>query len=121
MPEWVPMSQIIAGGLSVLSGLLLWWCKSLLTEVNRLKSERRREADTERRAMKDGVLALLRIQMFEYYKAYLLDSGSIDAVSYDNWADMFEVYSTLGGNGTIAKINEDIKRLRFAAEVDVRR
>lgn len=103
---------IITVFLSVISGTLVFVVQNLLKENDRLRHEKRENDQTKQDAISNGVLSLLKIQLFEYYEKYM-KNGNIPSYVYTNWSEMFKAYTALGGNGTIKKMNEDIERLRL--------
>ena len=105
------MTYVITILLSVISGILVWIVKSLLSDNKRLREERKNAEQKEHDALKDGVLSLLRIQLIEYHDKYMT-RDSLPAYVLDNWSDMYKSYSALGGNGTIKRMNEDLNALK---------
>ena len=106
------MSYIVSIVLSVVSGVLLSLVKNLMDENKKLKKEREEKAT----AMQDGVMVLLKIQLIEYHDKYM-SSGDIPSYVYDNFDEMYKVYETLGGNGTVKHMKESIDKLRITTGV----
>lgn len=109
------VSYFITAGFSVVTGILIYVVQNLLKENNRLKYERRKNEQARHHAVEEGVLSLLRMQMFEYYNKYMKNED-IPSDVYENWEDMFDAYTMLGGNGTIRKMNADIKNKKLELE-----
>lgn len=70
-----------------------------------LKDEKKK-----RSANSTGTMLLLRIQMIEYHDRYC-NIGEISSYAYDNFAEMYQAYKALGGNGMIEKMFEEVKEL----------
>lgn len=98
--------------LSVTSGVLLSLVKNLMDENKKLKHER----EEKEKAMQDGMMVLLKIQLIEYHSKYM-GSGDIPSYVYDNFDEMYKVYETLGGNGMVKHMKESIDKLRITTGV----
>lgn len=98
--------------LSVTSGVLLTLVKNLLDENKKLKLER----EEKEKAVQDGMMLLLKIQLIEYHDKYM-KSGDIPSYVYDNFDEMYKVYVTLGGNGMVKHMKESIDKLRITTGV----
>lgn len=98
--------------LSVVSGVLVWVVKGLLSDNRRLRESRKNENVEREKAIKGGVLSLLRIQLIEYHDKYMT-RNTVPVYVLDNWDEMFKSYIALGGNGTIKRMNDDINKLRL--------
>jgi hypothetical protein len=98
--------------LSVTSGVLLTLVKNLLDENKKLKLER----EEKEKAVQDGMMLLLKIQLIEYHDKYM-KSGDIPSYVYDNFDEMYKVYATLGGNGMVKPMKESIDKLRITTGV----
>lgn len=106
------MEYIIAISLSVISGVLTFLVKTLLTENRKLREKKREEDEKVNTAIKEALVCLLRVKLIEYHDKYVaLDY--IPSYAYDNWTKMFEAYTLLGGNGLIKAMNDDIEKLQI--------
>ncbi len=65
-----------------------------------------------RSANERGTMLLLRVQLIEYHTKYM-KLGEIPSYAYDNFAEMYEAYHDLGGNGMITKMYEELKELHI--------
>lgn len=72
-----------------------------------LKDEKKK-----RSANSTGTMLLLRVQMIEYHDKYC-KMGEIPSYVYDNYAEMYEAYKALGGNGMIEKMFAEVKELNI--------
>ena len=98
--------------LSVVSGLLVYLLKVVISENRQLRQAKRSDENKKEQAISDGVQSLLRIQLIEYHDKYMRQD-SIPTYAYENWDDMFKAYAALGGNGAVSRMNEDISRKRL--------
>lgn len=101
------ITYIISIVMSVVSGILLAVVKNLIDENKKMRDEKH----NKERAMQDGMMCLLRIQLIEYHDKYM-NSGDIPTYVYDNFDEMYKAYETLGGNGMVKHMKESIDKLR---------
>lgn len=59
-----------------------------------------------------GTMLLLRVQLIEYHDKYV-SLGEIPSYAYQNFSEMYDAYHTLGGNGMITKMYEEIKQIHL--------
>ncbi len=98
---------------SVVSGVLVFILQSVIKENRELK-KKKDEADTnEQKAVKEGVLCLLRAQLIIYHEKYTRN-GSITPHGLESWQHMYKAYKSLGGNGMIEHMKEEIEELHIA-------
>ncbi len=98
---------------SIVSGVLVFVLQSVIKENRELK-QKKEEADTqEQNALKEGVLCLLRVKLIEYHIKYT-KNGNISSHGLDNWLLMYKAYKSLGGNGMIDHMKEEIEELHIA-------
>ena len=89
--------------LTALMGYIVWLLKN---------QKKDRDANSK------GTMLLLRVQLIEYHDKYMAQ-GNIPSYAYDNFIEMYEVYHSLGGNGMITKMYEEIRELHLKKkEVD---
>lgn len=101
-------AYVISIIMSVTSGVLLAVVKNLIDDNKKLKQERQ---DKEK-AVQDGMMLLLKIQLIEYHDKYMT-ADEIPTYVYDNFDEMYKVYKTLGGNGMVKHMKESIDKLRI--------
>lgn len=106
------MAYIITAILSVVSAVLVYLIKGLITENRQLREAKKQEEQKKDVALANGVLALLRIQLIEYHDKYMI-RDVIPLYVFENWDDMYKAYSDLGGNGTVRRMNDDIQAKRI--------
>ena len=83
--------------LPVILGYIVWLLK------NQKKS---RDANSR------GTMLLLRVQLIEYHDKYMA-MGHIPSYAYENFCEMYQAYHSLGGNGMITHMFEDVKKLEI--------
>lgn len=66
----------------------------------------------ERNANSKGTMLLLRVQLIEYHDRYTT-LGHIPSYAYQNFCEMYEAYHSLGGNGMITKMYNEICELHL--------
>lgn len=81
----------VGGGLAALWGAFLVWRK-------------------KQRALETGVQALLRDRIIQACEHYL-DKGALPVYGLENIENMYKAYHTLGGNGAVTKLVEEVKAL----------
>lgn len=86
--------------LPILLGYIVWLLK------NQKKS---RDANSR------GTMLLLRVQLIEYHDKYM-SLGHISSYAYENFCEMYEAYHSLGGNGMITHMYEEVKELEIRKE-----
>lgn len=101
-------AYVISIIMSVTSGVLLAIVKNLIDDNKKLKQERQ---DKEK-AVQDGMMLLLKIQLIEYHDKYMT-ADEIPTYVYDNFDEMYKVYVVLGGNGMVKHMKESIDKLRI--------
>lgn len=106
------MVYVITIATSVISAMLVFILQGVIRENRRLKKEKEEKQAVEGQALKDGVLCLLRTKMVDYHTKYM-ELGYISSHAYSNWCLMFQAYVSLGGNGMIKHMNEEIEELHF--------
>lgn len=88
---------LLAGAVPVLFGYIVW----LLKQQNK-----------ERKANSNANMLLLRVHLIEYHDRYIA-AGEIPSYAYQNFNEMYETYTTLGGNGMVKKMHEEIEELHL--------
>ena len=91
--------EIIIGMITVISGAVY---KHLSNKV--------RKQQANQMATRTGTLALLRSEIIQYYDKYI-DREYIPIYAMENVLELYEAYYTLGGNGTIHKLIDELRTL----------
>lgn len=98
MEEILQTTYTIA--LPIVLGYIVWLLKGL---------KGRKDANTK------GIMLLLRCHLIDVHHHYT-KKGEIPLYAYTNFVEMYEAYHTMGGNGCIAKMKEEIEELRIKTE-----
>ena len=105
------VAYIISITTSVVSAMLVFILQNLMKENKTLKKER----EEKQKAIENGVLCLLRTQMMNYHTKYA-GHDTISSYVYTNWTLMYQAYKSLGGNGMIEHMNEEIEEIHIKKE-----
>lgn len=95
MNDFLMQTYTIA--LPILLGYIVWLLK---------------QQKKERSANSKGTMLLLRVQLIEYHDRYTT-LGHIPSYAYQNFCEMYEAYHSLGGNGMITKMYNEICELHL--------
>lgn len=98
--------DVVIAIVTALCGYIVW----LLKDMRKSSKERDEREEIEKRANRKGTRCLLRQQIIDYYDKYT-ERGFITSHGYENLKDMTEAYEDLGGNGTVHKMAEELKKL----------
>lgn len=90
--------------LTVLGWILAPVCASLVTYI---VTQRRADKAYEK-AMRDGMLALLRQQLVDYHRDYVASGRACPVTIKEQATEVYEAYHALGGNGTGTRLWEEI-------------
>lgn len=101
--------------LTALLGYIVW----LLQEQKKQKAidtkernERIEEEKKLRQANGKGTMLLLRVQLIEYHDKYM-KLGEIPLYAYQNFCEMYSAYHTLGGDGGVTKMKNEIEEIHL--------
>lgn len=89
--------QIITIALPIILGYIVWLLK---------------EQKKDRSASDKGIMLLLRVKLIEYHKEWT-DRQYITTHGIQNFLEMYDAYHTLGGNGMVTHLKEEIERLEI--------
>lgn len=67
---------------------------------------------SKQKAIEKGVQALLRNELIRRYREYE-EKGAITIIDKENIEHMYNEYKNLGGNGTVAKMYDDLMNLEI--------
>lgn len=107
MGTWIP--ALISGAFTVVVAII----EARAAKERKTEKLAREEAAKERehtKAVDNGVLALLRDRIIERYNHYM-EKEYIPIYGMENVLDMYEAYHALGGNGTVTKLIEALRKL----------
>lgn len=76
----------------------------------KLLKNRQDQQERKNKAIENGVQALLRNELIRRYREYET-KGEITIIDKENIEHLFNEYKNLGGNGTVAKMYEEMLSL----------
>ena len=77
-----------------------------------LKGQKTKDTELAKKqaAQSAGIMMILRYMLQRYHGEYKLQ-GKITYNQYQNWKDVFNIYTELGGNSVAVEWDEDIDRM----------
>ena len=81
-----------------------------LATAYKLLSKKVHKQICDQKSLRDGTQALLRNEIIKEYDKYI-ERGYIPIYAMENVSSMYEAYHSLGGNGTITKLMEELREL----------
>lgn len=81
--------------LPIILGYIVWMLK---------RQNQKRDANSK------GTMLLLRVQLIEYHESWMA-RGYITKHGIENFMEMYEAYHSLGGNGMVTHLLEEVKEL----------
>jgi hypothetical protein len=92
--------------LPIVATALIGWVGVLL------KGQKTKDTELAKKqaAQSAGIMMILRYMLQRYHGEYKLQ-GKITYNQYQNWKDVFNIYTELGGNSVAVEWDEDIDRM----------
>lgn len=100
------LSIVITAVFGFISAMLTYLLQQSHKENKRLKEEQQKRAA----ALENGVVCILRKLLMEEHE-YWMAKGYITAKALESGLLMYKAYKTLGGNGMIDHMEEEIQEL----------
>ena len=97
----MPIILCVAGAMM---GYMVW----LLKETRKENRETTKATQEELNAIKNGVKLVLRRDIISEHAKYVVDKNPMPPLIYDNLCEEYEAYKTLGGNGMVKKLLDDL-------------
>ena len=101
---------IIAIATSVVSTILGAILVSMYKENRQLKRERDKKQTERDTALESGLVCILRKHLMDEHEVWI-GKGFITSHALENGLAMYKAYKTLGGNGMIDHMEEEIREL----------
>lgn len=95
------MKEIIMQAITVALPILLSYIVWLLKDQKKARS-----------ASDKGIMLLLRVKLIEYHKEWT-ERKYITTHGIQNFLEMYEAYHSLGGNGMVTHLKEEVERLEI--------
>ena len=104
------MNYIVDLVLGIVSAMLIFMLQSAIRENRKLKKENN-EANKKRQvALEDGVVCILRKHLMDEHETWV-GKGFITSKALESGLLMYKAYKSLGGNGMIDHMEEEIQEL----------
>lgn len=100
------MKEILLETYTIILPILLGYIVWLLKEQ---KKSRKTESE-KRDANSRGTMLLLRVQLIEYHEEWMR-RGYVTKHGIQNFIEMYEAYHSLGGNGMVTHLLEEVREL----------
>ena len=100
------MKEILLETYTILLPILLGYIVWLLKE----QRKSRKAEDEKRDANGRGLMLLLRVQLIEYHEEWM-ERGYVTKHGIQNFIEMYKAYHSLGGNGMVTQLLEEVKEL----------
>ena len=94
----------------VILGVVIFILQSVIKENHRLKQEKEETRAKHDAAIEAGLVCVLRKHLMDDYNACMA-KGYITATELESGLLMYDAYKTLGGNGMIDHMKEEIENL----------
>lgn len=91
------IKEIIVVALPIILGYIVWLLK---------------EEKKNGKANNKGMMLLLRVKLIEYHKEWT-ERGYITTHGIENFLEMYDAYHTLGGNGMVTHLKEEVEKLEI--------
>jgi len=98
----------------VAAGLMKVYTRRIGNRQKKLEAEQEK-AETEQKAIANGVMALLRDRIIQSCNHYR-EKGYCPIYARDNIDSLFKEYAALGGNGTVKDLVNETKELPWEKE-----
>ena len=89
------IKEIIIVALPIILGYIVWLLK---------------EEKKSGKANNKGMMLLLRVKLIEYHQEWT-NRGYITTHGIENFLEMYDAYHTLGGNGMVTHLKEEVEKL----------
>ncbi len=94
----------------IIVGVVVGALMILVNAIVRRTGSQARRVQTEGEAIRRGLMALLRSHIMELWER-CVERGYVHIHTMEIVQDMYDQYHDLGGNGTVTKLVEDLKKL----------
>lgn len=101
---------IVTAAFGFVSAMLAYMLQQKMKENKELKAKREQEETQHEKAMKNGVLCILRKHLIDDHN-YWMAKGYITSTALESGLLMYQAYKGLGGNGMIDHMEEEIQAL----------
>lgn len=107
MDIWMIVLDVMLG---VAATVLAFVLKETIRENKRLKQEKAEQKSQHERALEEGVVCILRKHLMDEHEIWTA-KGYITSKALESGLLMYKAYKSLGGNGMIDHMEEEIQEL----------
>ena len=104
------LSLVISGLLSIVTAILGALLQSSIKENRRLKKEKDEKEAKREKALEEGLVCILRKHLMDEHETWVA-KGYITSHALESGLAMYKAYKTLGGNGMIDHMEDEIQEL----------
>lgn len=104
------LSIIISIVTSIVSGMLIFVLQSVIKENKKMKREKEERDCNRSAAIENGLVCILRKHLMDEHEIWMA-KGYITPKALESGLLMYKAYKTLGGNGMIDHMEEEIQEL----------
>ena len=104
------MGYVYSGLATIVTGILLFILQSVIKENRELKRKKDEAEEARTSALKEGVVCILRKHLMDEHDIWTT-KGYITPKALESGLLMYKAYKTLGGNGMIDHMEEEIQEL----------
>lgn len=104
------VSIIVSIFTSVVSAMLIFVLQSVIKENKRMKREKEATDTARTTAIENGLVCILRKHLMDEHEIWMA-KGYITPKALESGLLMYKAYKTLGGNGMIDHMEEEIQDL----------
>lgn len=97
---------------TVISGVLLYMLQNLIKENKQIRQEKEVAESRRHRALEEGLVCILRKHLMDEHETWMA-KDYITAKALESGLLMYKAYKTLGGNGMIDHMEEEIQELQI--------
>lgn len=103
--DWPTVAGWLAGPAAT---ALIAWLGASLRAARRRSAEHDARRDAEHAALMAGMRELMRSQLYEMHKRYVVDAVPMPYDEKERADSVYRVYHALGGNGTGTHVHEEL-------------
>ena len=104
------VSIIVSIFTSVVSAMLIFVLQSVIKENKKMKREKEATDSARTNAIENGLVCILRKHLMDEHEIWMA-KGYITPKALESGLLMYKAYKTLGGNGMIDHMEEEIQDL----------
>ena len=103
--DWLTVCGWLAGPVAT---ALIAWLGASLRAARKRSAEHDARRDAEHAALMAGMRELMRSQLYEMHKRYVVDGLPMPYDEKERADSVYDIYHALGGNGTGTHVHEEL-------------